>query len=222
MTSMKKLVRIIDTETTGVEDDDQLVEIASVDWNEGVLENPQQSFVRPSIPIPPEVSAIHHITDEMVRDAPVVLEALKPFQDASIFAAHNAAFDQRFLGFEGHWVCTYKVALRLWPEAPNHKNQTLRYWLKLPSPPPEAGAMAHRALYDAWTTAHIFDRLTTEMSINEMVQISKSPALLPKFHFGKHAGVPLGEVPKDYLAWLVRQDFDEDAIHTAQHYLEEA
>jgi exodeoxyribonuclease X len=219
MTNLKKHVRIIDVETTGIEDDDQLVEIASVDWNDGVLGNPLQTLTRPSIPIPPEVSAIHHITDSMVEDAPVVLDALQRFQDANIFAAHNAKFDQRFLGFEAHWICTYKCALHIWPEAPNHKNQTLRYWLDLAAPPMESGQMAHRALYDAWTTAHIFVRLTDEMTINDMVQISKSPALLPKLHFGKHAGVPIAEVPKDYLAWLVGQDFDEDTMHTAKHYL---
>jgi len=221
MSDLMKHVRIIDVETTGTEDDDQIVEIASVDWTQDGLGNAHQTLVRPSIKIPPEVSAVHHITNAMVKDAPVVLDALKWFQDAKVFAAHNAKFDQRLLGFDAYWVCTYKCALHIWPDAPNHKNQTLRYWLDLASPPASAGLMAHRALYDAWTTAHIFVRLTEEMTINDMVQISNRPAILPRFYFGKHANEPLSEVPKSYLSWMITQDFDEDILHTAKHYLEQ-
>jgi exodeoxyribonuclease X len=219
MTALKKLVRVIDTETTGTEDTDQLVEIASVDWSDGDLGNPMQSLVKPSIQIPPEASAIHHITDDMVQDAPGAAEAMKMFADAPIFAAHNARFDRRFVTLEGYWVCTYKCALRLWPDAPNHQNQTLRYWLDLQSPPGEAGETAHRALYDAWTTTFLFKRLTDDFSINEMVQISSVPALLPRFTFGKHAGKPIAEIPRDYLEFILREDFDEDIKHTAEHYL---
>lgn len=217
---MEKRVRIIDTETTGVEASDQLVEIASVDWTEAGLGHPMQTLVRPSVDIPATASAIHHIRDRDVVDAPAAEEAIMRFADAPVFAAHNARFDQMFLPFEGPWVCTYKVALSLFPDAPAHSNQVLRYWLDLADPPADAGQLAHRALYDAWTTAYLFERLLQDLTVAQMVKISSSPALLPRFGFGKHAGLPLSEVPKDYLVWIVGQDFDEDVRFTARHYLD--
>lgn len=221
MTAVEKLVRIIDSETTGVEDDAQVVEIASVDWTDGVLGNPMSALVKPTIPIPAIASAVHHIVDAMVTDAPPLAEVLPQFEGAPIYCAHNARFDQRFLPLKGHWICTYKVALRAWPDAPGHSNQVLRYWLDLAPLPPEAGEVAHRALYDAWTTARLFERLTVEMTVREMVEISSRPALLPCFRFGKHANAPLAEVPQDYLRWVLSQDFDEDVKHTASHHLGE-
>lgn len=217
---MEKRVRIIDTETTGIEPTDQLVEIASVDWTEAGLCNPLQTLVRPTIPIPATASAVHHIRDRDVEGAPDTTHAISLFVDAPIYAAHNARFDRMFLPFEGPWVCTYKVALSLFPDAPAHSNQVLRYWLDLRDPPAEAGDLAHRALYDAWTTAFLFERFLEDLTVAQMVKISANPALLPRLGFGKHAGIPLSEVPKDYLVWIVGQDFDEDVRFTAQHYLD--
>src|SRR5262245_25865334 len=33
------------------------------------------------------------------------------------------------------WLCTYKSALRAWPDAPRHSNSVLRYWLGIDIPP---------------------------------------------------------------------------------------
>lgn len=115
---MEKRVRVIDTETTGVEPSDQLVEIASVDWTEAGLGHSLQTLVRPTVPIPATASAIHHIRDRDIVDAPAADEAVALFAGAPVFAAHNARFDRMFLPYEGPWVCTYKVALSLFPDAP--------------------------------------------------------------------------------------------------------
>ena len=46
------------------------------------------------------------------------------------------------------------MALRVWPEAPRHSNQVLRYWRGMRLD--HARAMPpHRAGPDAWVTAHI-------------------------------------------------------------------
>lgn len=57
----------LDTETTGLGDDAQLVEVAVVDGGGRVLFD---QLVRPTIPIPPAATAVHGITDEMVASAP--------------------------------------------------------------------------------------------------------------------------------------------------------
>ncbi|NPZ19493.1 3'-5' exonuclease [Pseudomonas aeruginosa] len=60
-------VAILDTETTGLGDFAEIVEIAVIDRDGKTL---LQSLVKPTRPIPAEISEIHKITDAMVADAP--------------------------------------------------------------------------------------------------------------------------------------------------------
>lgn len=60
-------VAILDTETTGLGDDAEIVEIAVIDNTGKTL---LQSLVKPTKPIPAEISEIHKITDAMVAEAP--------------------------------------------------------------------------------------------------------------------------------------------------------
>ena len=49
--------------------------------------------------------------------------------DTDLFVAHNADFEQSFLPEFAAvpWVCTFRAALRLVPDATSHSNQALRY-----------------------------------------------------------------------------------------------
>ena len=58
---------ILDTETTGLGDDAEVVELAVIDCTGVVL---LDTLVRPSGPVPAEAAAIHGITDAMLADAP--------------------------------------------------------------------------------------------------------------------------------------------------------
>ena len=58
---------ILDTETTGLGDDAEVVELALIDCTGAVL---LDTLVRPSGPVPPEAAAIHGITDAMLAEAP--------------------------------------------------------------------------------------------------------------------------------------------------------
>lgn len=59
---------ILDTETTGLDDDAEVVEIAVIDCTGAVL---LDTLVRPSGPVPAQACAIHGITDAMLAEAPV-------------------------------------------------------------------------------------------------------------------------------------------------------
>lgn len=58
---------VLDTETTGLEDDARIVDIAVVTVAGEVL---LDTLVNPGEPIPPEATGIHGITDDQVADAP--------------------------------------------------------------------------------------------------------------------------------------------------------
>ena len=55
--------------------------------------------------------------------------------------------------------------------------------------------------------------------VADMIKISSSPVLVPRMPFGKHKGLKMAEVPKDYLQWLSSTDLDEDLAYTVRNYL---
>lgn len=194
-------------------------------------------LVNPGHPIPPETSAIHHIIDEDVAHqaawpvaalpiiAPLHLEGnwIKP-EPIVAFAAHNAKFERQWITDDltsgRPWICTYKCALRLWPDAPSHSNQTLRYWRKPPGLDREIANVAHRAGPDAYVSAHLLAQMLTEAPLDSLIQWTSEPALLIRCHIGKERGKLWSDVDSGFLRWLLDKDFDEDVKFTARHHLE--
>lgn len=241
-------IRVVDFETTGLEPTDKIVEAAFCDvvcdegrWLRG---GSWTSLVDPGCPIPAVAMAVHHITDEDVKGAPSLAEVLPHLGmlDADqgnatpvyVFAAHRANFEQQFYKpADARWICTWKVAVTIWRDAPGYSNQILRYWLGLKLRP-EMCARPHRAPDDAYVTAAILVRMLNAnptLTIDEMVEISSHPVVLPFLTFGMHAmksfetytDGPDGReytVPSSYLEWMLRQkDMDVDARCTAFHHL---
>ena len=219
------IIRVLDFETCGLPPDNQIVEVATVDlievatgWSRG---ESWSSLVNPGRPIPPEASAVHHITDEMVKDAPKIGDLGITGEGLYAFAAHNAKFERACAPWlEGsRWICTYRCATSAWPNAPAFGNHALRYWLKLrfaqdPGP-------SHRAAGDAYVTAALLNQLLGMFPVETLVAVSAEPALLPRFAFGRFAGKPMAELPNDYLRWVVENiRDDEDVNFTARYTLD--
>lgn len=230
---MPRIVRVIDYETTGLPDDagSEVIELGrvDVDLESMTVGNLWRSFASPVGPIPPEVKAVHHIVEADLAGAPPLSNLWSSFWDGcgsdDIVAAHNAAFEQHFHHGDGRaWIDTYKCALMIWPDAPAHNNQTLRYWLDLDSSPAfnrEFAMPPHRALPDAYVTAHILVRMLAERSVPDLVTVSAKPALLNKVSFGKHRGMKFSDVPIDYLEWIRdKSDMNEDIKFTAAHWIQ--
>ncbi|MCL6443599.1 MAG: DUF3820 family protein [Alicyclobacillus sp.] len=168
------------------------------------------TLVNPLCPIPPEASAVHHITDHDVADKPTLHEVwpkVMELIDGAVLVAHHAEFDRGVLPETGRpWLCSRRFANHLWPDAPNHKNQTLRYWLGIDI---DVG-LPHRAAGDAVVTAHVFQReLATylarghEDDLAALFDFVASPVQVRTMPFGRHRGQPLSEVPIDYLHWVL-------------------
>ena len=217
-------IRVVDFETTGLPPDAAVCEIGYYDVYPGAdpwLSKGHGWRVNPGQPILPEASAVHHLTDDDVRGYPPASEILPNLLlGADMFAAHNAAFEQQFFpGGDKPWICTLKAARRIWPDAPGHSNQTLRYWLKL-SIFGDLAFPPHRSMPDAYVTACLLNALLAKATVEEMVQWTKEPSLLPRVTFGKHRGKAWADLPVDYLDWLVsKSDMDEDTKFTARHWL---
>jgi DNA polymerase-3 subunit epsilon len=151
----------IDVETTGIDPaTSAVVEVAAQVVDRGRVVATFESLVDPQMPIPPFVSAIHGIDDEMVRGRPLLRQLVPGLVElcgGAVLVAHNAAFDRRFLPFLAARpsVCSWRLASRLVPEAPNHKNQTLGTFFGVRDPGLH-GRRAHRALADVIVTRHVF------------------------------------------------------------------
>lgn len=221
---MSAIIRVIDTETTSFEGG--VCELASVDIINGQICNPMSDFVKPPEPITVGAMAVHHITDAMVAVAPPIDVVVGRYQGASVYVAHNAAFDRPKLPqINAPWICTLKLARKLFPELESHSNQYLRYHFMLEVDVPE-NLHAHRALYDCYVTAALLIRLNRDvkMTIAQMREITALPSLLHTMRFGKHKGKTFEEIAATDQGWirwaLANMDADEDLKFTLQHYLE--
>ena len=216
-------IYVADCETTGLDPaTDRLVEIAAlgVEWRsfEQRLIPSGASFSTlcdPARPIPAEVSAIHHLTmrDIDAAMAPRYEEALWKIDAAipidALIVAHNAEFDRAFLTSlsDRKWLCSKRLAMHVFPEAPNHRNQTLRYWLDVNVD--LGGMVPHRALADCMVTARILGQLLEEYTtlhgedVDELIAFAESPVMLRTMPFGKHKGAAFGDIPTDYLQWML-------------------
>lgn len=237
---MYKLI-FLDTETTGNEPrKDFLCQLAFKTNEETFCE-----LFKPPISIPPEASAVTHITDKHVKDK-------KPFKESdnygriklmledkdSVLVAHNARFDVAIIGndyiFPANTICTLRVARYLDRESkiPQYKLQYLRYYLGI-----DIEADAHDALGDVLVLEKLFERLIAKVmqeenideqgAIKKMIEISSRPSLMNTFTFGKYNGKTVAEVAKidsGYLSWMLGQkeqnpDNEEDWIYTLKYYL---
>lgn len=236
---MSKII-FFDTETTGNTEKDFLCQIAYKIGNESFA-----GLYKPPIKIPPEASAVHHITNKMVNEKPVFSGSLDSkkikelFENKdSVVIAHNAPFDLLMIKKEGiepkKFICTLRLARHLDPDGKieRYNLQYLRYLLDL-----DVEATAHDALGDVLVLEKLFERLKKKLmeqeNLNEekvlekMIEISSHPSLFKFINFGKHNGKELKEIAQidpGYLEWLLKQkeesdQIDEDWIYTLKHYL---
>jgi DNA polymerase-3 subunit epsilon len=209
--TMAKNLRPIyyDTETTGIRNDkDRIIELAAFD----PIEN--RTFchlINPGIAIPKEATAIHHISDEMVANAPSFKEVAEAFiafcpANTVLIAHNNDAFDKLFLEVEFkragvslpsfYYIDTLKWARKYRNDLPRHTLQSLREVYGFPA------NQAHRALDDVIVLHQVFSSMIDDLSMEKVLDLLAKPQVLSRMPFGKHQGKLLSEVPKDYVKWL--------------------
>lgn len=212
------LFRVIDFETTGFPPEAGICEVGWCDIEtEGLTEKGlcdkihvgswQSELANPGCKIEIAAMAVHHIRDEDVakaRHPDAILDELRGGVD--YFVAHNAKFEKDFFDAgEIPWICTLKAAYRLCPKAPNHQNQTIRYYLNTPVNREEA-IHTHRAGPDAYVTAHTLAKFLSAVPATILSRWEKEPTLFPFCPIGAtERGKPWFEVERSFLAWICRQ-----------------
>ena len=186
------------------------------------------SLIDPQVPISAAAGGVHGIRDEDVADAPTLEQFVQvygtPFPgDDVVLIGYRVEFDIKVCA--STLPATYRsldllrVARNLWPEAENHKLQTLAYQFRLGT------GTAHRALSDVLTTVNLLRHImtTTGADFGGVLEMSKRPLSLDTYiGFGKHGpmgsdkldgvrGTKLRNLPKSYIRWyLGTSDGDPD------------
>jgi exodeoxyribonuclease X len=222
---MKRL-RTIDLETTGFAPPAEICEVAFIDFDEELNELARyQSLIKPFDAIPAEARAVHHIGPRDVESAPRWQQArfhIKvTYPSPDILIAHNSEFERQWFSEiwpKAKWLCTWKSALRVWPNAPKHSNSVLRYHLGL-DVPVDPTMPAHRALQDCVVTAKVLCELRKHASFDEMITWETEQPILPFVPLGRYRGQKWPDVPIDYLEWIGRSDLGEDIKFNASQEL---
>jgi ATP-dependent DNA helicase DinG len=152
----------VDIETTGLDPEkDAIIEIGAVRFNERRVEAEWSNLINPGRRIPPFVTQLTGITDQMVLQAPSikqVLADLEAFVGNVPVLGHNVSFDLAFLRRQrilrrNVAIDTYELASVLLPNAGRYNLGALAQSLGVLLP------ATHRALDDARATRGIFLRL---------------------------------------------------------------
>lgn len=213
---------IIDFETTGKDPEkDRAIEVAAIVLD-GDKCHQYSSLICPGIGIAPEASAIHHLIDSDVADAPKWSEVRGNLlsQEFDLFVAHYADFDMKFFAHDGGPVdgkpvlCTWRMAKKLVADLPSYSNMALHYRLGLPGRPQES----HRATSDAVVTSNLYKHLLglaaakaqdpTFIDMDKFISWVNAPMMETTIKFGKHYGKPWAELVKtdrSYVEWVLNK-----------------
>jgi exodeoxyribonuclease X len=221
-------IRVIDLETAGHGPQD----VCEIGWQDvmrgtdgrwSLSEDRGARLVNPGRPISPDTMAVHHIQDSQVAAAPfwklAAPDILRPACGVVALAAHRAAFEQRYcttsLTGGASWICTWKCALRAWPHLQSFSNQRLRYDRNPIGLVHEMGLPAHRALPDAYVTAHHLRDLLNLAPLEELLAWSREPGLLPRVPAGEARGKAWADI-SDALLRNLAGDRDPNLRFSAE------
>jgi DNA polymerase-3 subunit epsilon len=239
-------IAFFDLETTGVNlSTDRIIEVAIIKILPDGTRQVKRKLLNPGIPIPPETTAIHGITDEMVKDAPSFKQCgneLKQFIENCDMGGYNSnRFDipilmEEFLraGMEVDLSSCRMVDVQhiFYKMEPRTLTAAYKYYCD------KELVDAHSAEADVNATIDVFlsqikrypqmgDTLDSILAIigeDKVVDYARRFIFDEKgvevFNFGKHKGRPVVDVLKaepQYYDWMMRGDFP---LHTKQKLTE--
>ncbi len=160
------LYAIIDVETTGGQPhNDKIIEIAVVLHDGQKVIDKYESLVDPERSIPPTITRLTGISNEMVANAPKFYEIAKKLielTEEAVFVAHNVRFDYNFvkeeyrrLGyvFTKKQLCTVRLSRQTFPGLASYSLGNLITHFKIQV------SDRHRAMADTYATTILFEKI---------------------------------------------------------------
>lgn len=174
---------VVDLETTGIYvSSAEIIEISALKVRNNEIVETFSTLVNPGMSIPPEATAVNHITDEMVKDAPRIEEVIESFFEFVgndvIVGYNNAGFDMNILydssvnilckPFENDYIDILHSARKFLTELDNNKLETvsLHYGLDTEG--------EHRAMKDCQLTKDCYDMIFKDFGDEAFHRSSKN------------------------------------------------
>lgn len=236
---MAKKYIILDTETTGVGENDRVIQLGYMVLGAKEIEV-HNEFYSSDVPISFGAMEVHGITPDMIAGKPTCQEgaAYKRLQELNTpenyMIIHNAPFDLGMLEKEGFntqmkVIDTLRVAKHIFADEDAHRLQYFRYKMELYKEEEKEAAdlgivvKAHDAIGDVLVLKLFLSKLRVAVSaqfpnenpVEKMVDLTNTPIMIKTFRFGKHKGKSLEEVAREdagYLRWMLSsmENLDED------------
>jgi DNA polymerase-3 subunit epsilon/exodeoxyribonuclease X len=238
---------ILDTETTGNQQEDKIIQLGFFVISGGKCEV-YNSYCKSDQHISVEAMEVHNIVPKMIENEPYLKDtiAYKKLNEINsgdnyIFI-HNANFDLDMLkkdGFTNNMkvVDTLRCAKHLYKELDYHRLQYLRYKLELyKSENIEAKKLnidikSHDAIGDV-LILKLFSRelflevkkqFPDEEPHDKLIEFTNTPVLLTKLKFGKYKNQRIEDIANSdlgYLKWMYKNlEIDEDLKFTLEKYI---
>lgn len=196
----------LDLETTGLNPKtDRIIEIGALKVVEGQPVDTFSTFVNPGRRLTERIVELTGITDEQLKDAPVigdVFPELMEFIGDAPLLGHSIHFDYAFvkkaavdrkLTFERKGIDTLKIARKFLPDLPHRNLGYLCEYYQI-------SLQAHRALADAEATHKLYKKLVENFYKEEEALFSPSP-----LQFKVKRDTPATKAQKERLYRLIGQ-----------------
>jgi DNA polymerase III epsilon subunit-like protein len=215
---------VADVETTGLDTTvDKVTEVAWVELDDDLGYVPGTEFhslVNPQRKTSCAAGGLSGIRDSLIEaENPPTIDEIDFPKEGVVLITHNVKFDIEFLKPHLNVVdsmCTLVLARRLIPGSDDYKLSTLSCHLDLPY------QLSHRAMGDVWDCGNLLVYMceALDWTLNQMLDYYKKPVILDYCRVGrKWNGELWKNVDKGYLAWILREDFDEDTKRAARYWL---
>jgi len=235
---------ILDTETTGVEEEDRIIQLSYLVTDEaGNIMEMHDDLCTAPLPTKFDSMAIHGITPEMLEGKPACIDT-KAFARLNelnvaenVMVIQNAEFDEAMLAKEGFTsnmklIDTFRILRKKYPLNTPHGLQHKRYELGLYKREPEiieqlgVEVRAHDALGDVVVLKLFLDHLLNDgQSSEEMIELCSQPIMLDIMTFGKHKGKTFEEIAlndRNSLQYMIDTfDLDGDLRYTMTQIMED-
>ena len=167
----------LDIETTGLDPrKDAIIEIGAVCFNGEKITDTWQTLINPQRPIPPVITQLTNITNEMVINAPPIKAVIQDFANFVgnlPVIGHNVSFDLSFLKIHQNFDLnpvndTFEIAAVLLPTAPRYSLSALIDSFG------KSNLNPHRAKEDAEATLAVFRKLhelASELPLHLLAEI---------------------------------------------------
>jgi DNA polymerase-3 subunit epsilon len=236
MLQLKKPLAVLDIEATGSNvTTDRIVEIAIVKYLPDGNRTVKRKIINPQMPIPPAITDIHGITDEMVQNAPTFKQAaheIKQFLDGCDLACYNAyrldipMLVEEFIRADVDFDVRSRKLIDVQKIFHTMEQRTLSAAYKFYCNKTHDGA--HGAEADAAATAEILfaqverypqlgnnvDTVIKAVGEDNIIDFARRLTFDEKgievFNFGKHKGRPIADVltaEPQYYDWMMRGEF---------------